>query len=75
MPGSEDVRASPLVLFTIAARQEGFCVHGCMNMSIVLTRKKGQANFTNNVLIDPSLVVLQLFLFLCLPTRAANNRK
>lgn len=37
--------------------------------------QKGQANFTNNVLIDPSLVMLQLFLFLCLPTRAANNRK
>lgn len=57
-----------LVLSTTAARHEAFfvcCVHARMNTSIVLSRKKGQAHFTNNVLIDPLLVML----FLCLPTQ------
>lgn len=47
---SGDVGVSLLVLFTIAAHQEGFlCLHEHKHC---LYSKKGQANFANNVLTD-----------------------
>lgn len=39
-----------------------------MSTSIVLTGRKGQANFTNNALMDPKLVMHQLFISLRPPT-------
>lgn len=63
---------SLFVLFTIATRQVRFFCALCARLhehEHCPYTQKGQDNFTNNVLIDPLLVMLQLFLFLRLPTQ------